>query len=91
VYGLTETTGPCHLCPRESDAPVHGDTGAMAVGLPAPETEARIVGEHGRSLPPGELGEVAVRGAQVVDGYWGRPKRARTRCPTGSCSRETSG
>jgi long-chain acyl-CoA synthetase len=83
VYGLTETTGPCHLCPRELDAPVHADNGAMAVGLPAPETEARIVSEDGRSLPPGEVGEVAIRGDQVVGGYWRRPEETAHALPDG--------
>jgi long-chain acyl-CoA synthetase len=83
VYGLTETTGPCHLCPRESDPPIDADSGAMAVGLPTPETQARIVGEHGRSLPPGEVGEVAIRGAQVVGGYWRRPEETAHALPDG--------
>ena len=91
VYGLTETTGPTHLCPPDLDAPVHDQTGALAVGLAAPETEARIVGEHGRPLPPGEVGEVAIRGRQVVSVTGCARRRRRTRCPTVSYSPATLG
>jgi long-chain acyl-CoA synthetase len=72
VYGLTETTGPTHIAPRDEPVPVHAATGALSVGLPAPDTHVRILGEDGAPLPVGEVGEVAVAGPQVVPGYWER-------------------
>jgi len=65
-YGLTEA-GPITHC-----TPVEGGPGPRSVGLPFPDTEARIVdlqtGEI--DLPPGEAGELLVRGPQVMRGYW---------------------
>jgi long-chain acyl-CoA synthetase len=76
VYGLTETTGPCHICPPDIDPPVDPETGALSVGPAAPLTRARIVGEDGETLEAGEVGDVAVSGPQVVPGYWQRPEES---------------
>ncbi len=73
AYGLTETTAPTHLTPLGRPAPVDPDSGALAVGVPVFNTRARIVDPDGRTLAPGELGEIAIAGPQVVPGYWGRP------------------
>jgi long-chain acyl-CoA synthetase len=69
-YGLTEASpvthcGPVDLPPRFS-----------SIGLPLPNTEARIVdAETGTTpLPIGETGELAVRGPQVMKGYWQNPQ-----------------
>jgi long-chain acyl-CoA synthetase len=83
VYGLTETTGPTHFAPPDADPPVHSGTGALSVGLLAPGTQARIAGEHGETLPAGELGEVLVRGPQIVPGYWQRPEETAAAIPDG--------
>jgi long-chain acyl-CoA synthetase len=74
VYGLTETTGPTHICPMDEPAPIHPDTGALAVGRAVPHTTVRIVGENDAELGPGEAGEIAVAGPQVVPGYWNKPE-----------------
>jgi long-chain acyl-CoA synthetase len=73
VYGLTETTGPTHIAPRDRPVPVHEATGALSVGLAVHDTHVRILGDDGEPLPPGEVGEVAISGPQVVPGYWERP------------------
>ena len=73
AYGMTETTAPTHAAPTHAVVPVHAGTGAMAIGIPVPNTEARIVDEAGRSCPVGEAGEIWVRGPQVMAGYWRRP------------------
>jgi long-chain acyl-CoA synthetase len=73
VYGLTETTGPTHISPLRGAVPAHHETGALAVGRALPHTTTRIVGEGGAELGPGEAGEVAISGPQVVPGYWQRP------------------
>jgi long-chain acyl-CoA synthetase len=73
AYGMTETTAPTHAAPAHAAVPVHAATGAMAIGIPVPNTEARIVDDQGRSCPVGEAGEIWVRGPQVMAGYWRRP------------------
>ena len=67
-YGLSETTAPTHINPPHR--PKYG-----TIGLPLPLTDARIVDpEDGRiELAPGQSGEIAVRGPQVMTGYWRDP------------------
>jgi long-chain acyl-CoA synthetase len=73
-YGLTETTSPSHAVPLGGAAPVDPEFGALAVGLPVPSTEVKVMDpDTGRELPAGELGEIWIRGPQVVPGYWQRP------------------
>lgn len=68
-YGLTEASPVTHV------APLGGLRKAGSIGIPVPDTDARIVDlEDGtRVLPPGEVGELVVRGPQVMAGYWNRP------------------
>jgi len=66
-YGLSETA-PVATCNR-CDVP--GFTGT--IGLPVPSTEIAIVDDDGRALPLGSRGEIAIRGPQVMSGYWNRP------------------
>ena len=68
TYGLTETasqvaTLPLELARRDGDA----------VGVPLFANELRIVSPDGVALPPGEAGEIAVRGPTLMKGYLGRP------------------
>ena len=72
IYGLTEATGPCLAVPRGARAPVDPSTGALAAGVPVCNTEVKIVREDGNTADPGEPGELAMRGPQVVPGYWRR-------------------
>jgi acyl-CoA synthetase (AMP-forming)/AMP-acid ligase II len=65
-YGLTETSPVTHLPP---DGPGM-DAKPGSVGPPLPGTECRAVGiESGEPLPPGEEGEIVIRGPQVMRGY----------------------
>src|SRR5579885_609797 len=68
-YGLTEAS------PIVTMAPMDGSARAGTVGLPCPGTLVEIVDlESGtRVLPPGEKGEICVRGPQLTKGYWKRP------------------
>jgi long-chain acyl-CoA synthetase len=78
VYGLTETTGPTHISPLAGPVPSHPETGALAVGRALPHTTTRILGDGDTELGPGEAGEVAIAGPQVVPGYWERPEETAT-------------
>ncbi|MFD5397060.1 AMP-binding protein [Streptomyces sp. NPDC127097] len=82
-YGLTECTAPCASVPPGREAPVDKVSGTLAVGVPGPDTVVRIIGEDGRDLPFGEPGEIAVRGPQVVPGYWRRPDATAEALPDG--------
>src|SRR3546814_3018185 len=44
-----------------------------SIGLPVPSTDACIKDEEGRHLPIGEVGELCIKGPQVMKGYWNRP------------------
>ncbi|WP_043263663.1 AMP-binding protein [Streptomyces sp. CT34] len=82
-YGLTECTAPCASVPPGREAPVDKVSGTLAVGVPGPDTVIRIIDEAGRDLPFGEPGEIAVRGPQVVPGYWRRPDATAESIPDG--------
>lgn len=82
-YGLTECTAPCASVPPGRRAPVDPASGTLAVGVPGPDTLIRIIDERGRDVPFGEHGEIAVRGPQVVPGYWRRPDATAAAVPDG--------
>jgi long-chain acyl-CoA synthetase len=84
IYGLTETTSPSHCVPMGARAPVDHASGARSVGVPVYGTVVRVVGEDGRELPPGEVGEIVTSGPQVVPGYWGRPEESERAIPGGA-------
>ncbi|MGA8051457.1 MAG: AMP-binding protein [Burkholderiales bacterium] len=69
-YGLTEASP--NVCANPFDAKDFSGK----VGLPLPSTEVAILNEHGAELPPGEPGEICVRGPQVMRGYWNRPEES---------------
>jgi long-chain acyl-CoA synthetase len=66
-YGQTEVAGFCLFGG-------YGGRGAGNAGRPAPVTSARILDAGGRECPPGEAGEICVRGDTVHLGYWNRPE-----------------
>ena len=73
VYGLTETTGAITLLPPHDHDP--GDLRKLlSCGYAQKGVELRIVGEDGRDLPVGEVGEIAVRSPQIMGGYWRLPE-----------------
>ncbi|WP_330311412.1 AMP-binding protein [Streptomyces sp. NBC_00523] len=82
-YGLTECTAPCASVPPEREAPVDPGSGTLSVGVPGPDTVVRILDENGAEVPFGEQGEIAVRGPQVVSGYWGLPEATAAAFPDG--------
>ena len=72
-YGLTEASPITHL------NPLSGTRKAGSIGLPLPSTEARLVDLRTgrRTMPVGQIGELAVRGPQVMQGYWKNPDATR--------------
>lgn len=82
-YGLTECTAPCASVPPEHEAPVDPASGALSVGVPGPDTVVWITDEKGKDVPFGEQGEIAVRGPQVVPGYWRLPEATAETFPDG--------
>ncbi len=68
AYGLTETSPAACMNPLDL-AEYNG-----AIGLPIPSTDACVKDEEGRTLSMGEVGELCIKGPQVMKGYWQRPE-----------------
>jgi long-chain acyl-CoA synthetase len=68
AYGLTETS------PAACINPVTLQEYNGFIGLPISSTDATIKNEEGECLPVGEVGELCIRGPQVMKGYWQRPE-----------------
>jgi len=66
-YGLSEAS------PVVSFTPVRGPWKAGSIGVPVPGVEMAIQNEAGETLPVGQTGELCVRGANVMLGYWNQP------------------
>ncbi len=71
-YGLTECSSLGTVLPSE-----HALTRSESVGLPVPGTGAEVRGADGGTLPPGEPGELYLRGPHIVRGYFGAPEKTR--------------
>jgi long-chain acyl-CoA synthetase len=67
-YGLSETS------PVACANPTDSDRFSGTIGLPVPSTEVAILDDNGAHLPVGGIGEIAIRGPQVMAGYWQRPE-----------------
>jgi long-chain acyl-CoA synthetase len=77
MYGLTECKRVSYLPPEQLDARPE------SVGIPIPGTETWIEDDAGNRLPPGEVGELIVRGAHVMQGYWNDPATTAERLRPG--------
>jgi long-chain acyl-CoA synthetase len=78
AYGLTETA-PAATC-----NPILAREWQGTIGLPLPGTEIAILDDAGQPLPLGQPGEIAIRGPQVMAGYWQRPdETAKVMTPDG--------
>jgi long-chain acyl-CoA synthetase len=66
-YGLTEASPVTHC------NPLYGERRLGSVGLPLPGVDAKVVDEEGKEVPLGEVGELIVKGPNVMKGYWNRP------------------
>jgi long-chain acyl-CoA synthetase len=66
-YGLSETS------PSASCNPTDNQAFTGSIGLPLPNTEMALLDDAGHEVGPGQSGEIAIRGPQVMAGYWQRP------------------
>jgi len=69
-YGMTEAS------PAVTMAPLFGTKKIGYVGVPIPNTEVKLVDitDRDKEVPLGEPGEIAIRGPQIFQGYWNKPK-----------------
>ncbi|HTK79103.1 MAG TPA: long-chain-fatty-acid--CoA ligase [Rhizomicrobium sp.] len=75
VYGLTETTGGGTLLMPEDHDPARGKL--RSCGKPAPGHEIKVLDPTGGELPPGEVGEIAIRAPNLMKGYWNKPNATK--------------
>ncbi len=66
-YGLSETS------PSATCNPVDSTVYSGNIGLPMPNTDLKLLDDDGHEVPLGEPGEIAIKGPQVMAGYWQRP------------------
>jgi amino acid adenylation domain-containing protein len=83
MYGQTECKRISYLPPAELDRR------PASVGVAIPNSEVYIVDENGRRLPPNQVGELVVRGAHVMRGYWRAPELTARRFRPGPLPGET--
>lgn len=67
-YGLSEAS------PVVSMNPIAGPWKAGSIGVPVPDVEVSVQDDSGKHLPAGEVGEICVRGGNVMQGYWNQPE-----------------
>ncbi|MCI5081059.1 MAG: AMP-binding protein [Saprospiraceae bacterium] len=67
-YGMTESS------PVATTNPLDGTGRLGTIGLPIPSTDMRVVDDNGSPLPTGEVGELQIKGPQVMKGYYNRPE-----------------
>lgn len=73
-YGMTEC-GLISISPASNHTPQANESGMIrSAGIPGPVQQVRIVDEQGVPVPPGTIGEITLRGPNVMLGYWGKPE-----------------
>ncbi len=75
VYGMTETWGSIVALPPEDHLPGR-EHKMTAAGKALPGVELKILDDDGNELPPGEIGEVAIRSPNNTRGYWNKPEES---------------
>ena len=76
-YGLSETS------PVASFNQLDAERKPGSIGTPIPGVEMRVVNDEGVDVERGEVGEIAIRGENVMKGYWGKPEETATAIPDG--------
>jgi long-chain acyl-CoA synthetase len=76
IYGLTESNSPTHATPMGARAPVDRGSGALSIGVPVPNCEARLVNveDPSEAVPVGGSGEFAAKGPMIFKEYWNKPE-----------------
>ncbi|MCE1114340.1 MULTISPECIES: long-chain-fatty-acid--CoA ligase FadD1 [Pseudomonas] len=64
-YGMTETSPVASVNPSEANQ-------VGTIGIPVPSTLCKVIDDNGQELPLGEVGELCIKGPQVMKGYWQR-------------------
>lgn len=64
-YGMTETSPVASVNPAEANQ-------VGTIGIPVPSTLCKVIDDNGQELPLGEVGELCIKGPQVMKGYWQR-------------------
>ncbi|MHA6164261.1 long-chain-fatty-acid--CoA ligase FadD1 [Pseudomonas sichuanensis] len=64
-YGMTETSPVATVNPSEANQ-------VGTIGIPVPSTLCKVIDDNGQELPLGEVGELCIKGPQVMKGYWQR-------------------
>ncbi|GMU58787.1 MAG: AMP-binding protein [Myxococcaceae bacterium] len=77
MYGLTECKRCTYLPPEDLDRK------PTTVGIAIPDTELWLVDEHDRRVGPGVVGQLVIRGATVMQGYWEKPEATAERLKPG--------
>jgi acyl-CoA synthetase (AMP-forming)/AMP-acid ligase II len=79
AYGMTETTAlATNLLPEDHERALREKPELLlSAGRPVVGTEVRVVDEEDRDLPIGEIGEILVRGPQLMQGYWNHEEASR--------------
>lgn len=70
-YGLSETSPTTHRNPPD------GVSKIGSIGIPLPKTDCRIVDDNGEDVPEKAVGELLIRGPQVMLGYWNKPEETK--------------
>ena len=74
---IYEGDGPTECAPVTCVNPIGGRRKPGSVGLPVPGVAMKIVDDTGQELPHGQVGEICVKGPNVMKGYWNRPAETR--------------
>jgi amino acid adenylation domain-containing protein len=83
MYGLTECKRCTYLPPKDIDRKPE------SVGIAIPNTELWIVDEDGNRLGPNQVGQLVIRGATVMKGYWEKPEATAKKIKPGPLPNET--
>jgi len=73
-FPLREGYGPTESSPVATVNPIHGINKPGSIGKPIPNVELSIRDEAGQELPVGAIGEICIRGGNVMRGYWNQPE-----------------
>lgn len=74
---IYEGDGPTECSPVTCVNPIGGLRKPASVGLPVPDVQMKIVDDHGQEVPHGTVGEIVVRGPNVMKGYWNHPEETK--------------